>query len=49
MSQVPFLYIGRKATIRQGGALRDIAPSILDVMGLGKPAEMTGESLIKHA
>ena len=49
MSQVPFLYIGRKATIRQGGALRDIAPSILDVMGLGKPAELTGESLIKHA
>ncbi|WP_028537001.1 2,3-bisphosphoglycerate-independent phosphoglycerate mutase [Paludibacterium yongneupense] len=44
---VPFLYIGRKATIREGGALKDIAPSLLAMMGLGQPAEMTGESLIQ--
>ncbi|BEV73567.1 2,3-bisphosphoglycerate-independent phosphoglycerate mutase [Paludibacterium sp. THUN1379] len=43
---VPFLYIGRHARIRQGGALKDIAPSMLAVMGIDKPAEMTGESLI---
>ncbi|TDR81579.1 phosphoglycerate mutase [Paludibacterium purpuratum] len=45
-NQVPFLYIGRAAHIRAGGALRDIAPSMLSIMGLDKPAEMTGESLI---
>nr|WP_294867196.1 2,3-bisphosphoglycerate-independent phosphoglycerate mutase [uncultured Pseudogulbenkiania sp.] len=43
---VPFLYIGRPARIRAGGALKDIAPSLLAMMGLGKPAEMSGESLI---
>ncbi|HJU49326.1 MAG TPA: 2,3-bisphosphoglycerate-independent phosphoglycerate mutase, partial [Pseudogulbenkiania sp.] len=43
---VPFLYIGRPAHIRAGGALKDIAPSLLAMMGLDKPAEMSGESLI---
>ncbi|WP_024303879.1 2,3-bisphosphoglycerate-independent phosphoglycerate mutase [Pseudogulbenkiania sp. MAI-1] len=43
---VPFLYVGRPARIRAGGALKDIAPSLLAMMGLGKPAEMSGESLI---
>jgi 2,3-bisphosphoglycerate-independent phosphoglycerate mutase len=45
-NRVPFLYIGRKAEIRAGGALRDIAPSLLAMMGLGQPDEMTGKSLI---
>jgi 2,3-bisphosphoglycerate-independent phosphoglycerate mutase len=31
---------------RKGGRLADIAPTILQLMGLPKPAEMTGESLI---
>jgi len=30
------------------GALADVAPTILDVMGLEKPEDMTGQSLIKH-
>lgn len=47
LNQVPFLYVGRQAHIRQGGALRDIAPSMLAIMGLSKPVEMTGESLIE--
>ncbi|WP_374355984.1 2,3-bisphosphoglycerate-independent phosphoglycerate mutase [Chitinimonas sp.] len=48
---VPFLYIGRKATLApQGeGALKDIAPSLLAMMGLPQPAEMTGQSLIRFA
>ena len=29
-----------------GGRLADIAPTVLDLMGLPKPVEMTGESLI---
>jgi 2,3-bisphosphoglycerate-independent phosphoglycerate mutase len=32
--------------MRQGGRLADIAPTVLDLMGLPKPPEMTGESLI---
>ena len=47
LNPVPFLYIGRKATLNDGGALRDIAPSLLTVMGLPQPVEMTGHSLIQ--
>lgn len=44
---VPFVYAGpREATLRSGGALRDVAPTILDLLGLPKPAEMSGESLL---
>ena len=36
-----------KATkMRSGGRLADIAPTVLHLMGLEKPAEMTGSSLI---
>ena len=34
--------------MRSGGRLADIAPTVLDLMGLPKPAEMTGESLIER-
>jgi 2,3-bisphosphoglycerate-independent phosphoglycerate mutase len=47
LNPVPFLYIGRKAGLADHGALRDIAPSMLAIMGLPKPAEMTGHSLIR--
>ncbi|MFC3814371.1 2,3-bisphosphoglycerate-independent phosphoglycerate mutase [Lysobacter sp. GCM10012299] len=44
---VPFVYLGpRKATLREGGALRDVAPTILDLLGLPQPAEMSGKSLL---
>lgn len=43
---VPLVYLGRRATLRAGGALRDIAPTVLHLLGLPKPAEMTGESLV---
>lgn len=45
---VPFIYIGRKASLVAPGegALKDIAPSLLAMMGLPKPVEMTGKSLI---
>ncbi len=35
-----------KTTMRTGGRLADIAPTVLALMGLPKPAEMTGESLV---
>ncbi len=47
LNPVPFLYIGRNAKLSDGGALRDLAPSLLSMMGLPQPAEMTGHSLIQ--
>lgn len=45
---VPFVYIGTRdgAQLRSGGALRDVAPTIFDLLGLSQPAEMTGRSLL---
>jgi len=47
LNPVPFIYIGRKASLTENGALRDIAPSMLAIMGLPQPDEMTGHSLIQ--
>ncbi|MBC2582060.1 2,3-bisphosphoglycerate-independent phosphoglycerate mutase [Clostridium sp. DJ247] len=44
---VPFVYIAADAKSIREGVLADIAPTMLEVMGLDKPAEMTGTSLIK--
>ncbi len=43
---VPLVYIGRAARLVEGGALCDIAPTLLSMMGPPQPAEMTGRSLI---
>ena len=47
LNPVPFLYIGRPAKLVDGGSLRDLAPSLLYMMGLPQPAEMTGHTLIQ--
>jgi 2,3-bisphosphoglycerate-independent phosphoglycerate mutase len=44
---VPFLYHGRPATLKDGGALRDIAPTMLAMLGLPQPEEMTGRALLE--
>jgi 2,3-bisphosphoglycerate-independent phosphoglycerate mutase len=47
---VPFILIGdryQNRKLRSGGALRDIAPTILAIMDLEPPAEMDGESLLQ--
>ena len=44
---VPFCVVGYPCELKEGGRLADIAPSMLTVLGLSKPAEMDGESLIK--
>ncbi|MBS1217192.1 MAG: hypothetical protein H6R21_325 [Proteobacteria bacterium] len=49
LNLVPLLYIGRKARIAEGGALQDVAPTLLAIMGLPKPAAMTGHSLLEFA
>lgn len=44
---VPFIYVGDKqVNVRTGGRLCDVAPTILHLMGMQKPAQMTGESLL---
>ena len=44
---VPMLYIGRPATLAETGALSDLAPTLLKMMGLPQPAEMTGKPLVE--
>jgi 2,3-bisphosphoglycerate-independent phosphoglycerate mutase len=44
---VPFILIGKKAKLRKEGLLADVAPTVLDLIGIEKPAEMTGKSLIE--
>ena len=43
---VPFLYKGRKCSIKKTGSLSDIAPTILYILNEISPKEMTGNSLI---
>jgi len=44
---VPFLIVGDHATtpLRHGGALRDVGPTVLRMLGLEPPPEMTGRDL----
>ena len=42
---VPLILVGKSAVLKPG-RLADLAPTMLDIMGIPKPAEMTGESLI---
>ncbi|SDJ85956.1 phosphoglycerate mutase [Halovenus aranensis] len=48
---VPFVYVAADAdggrTVREDGALEDIAPTVLDLLSIAKPDEMTGESLLE--
>lgn len=46
-NNVPFISTDKTIRLRAGGKLADIAPTILDYMGLNQPAEMTGKTLIK--
>jgi 2,3-bisphosphoglycerate-independent phosphoglycerate mutase len=47
LNLVPCVYVGRPAELAGGGALQDIAPTLLALMGLPKPPEMTGQSLVR--
>jgi 2,3-bisphosphoglycerate-independent phosphoglycerate mutase len=45
---VPFVALGTSIpTLRSGGALCDVAPTVLELLGLEQPAEMTGRSLAR--
>ena len=43
---VPLVLVGKDAKLKEG-RLADLAPTMLDLMGIEKPEEMTGESLIE--
>jgi 2,3-bisphosphoglycerate-independent phosphoglycerate mutase len=48
---VPLVYMNdgdRDAKIRTGGRICDVAPTMLEVLGIEKPAAMTGFSLLVH-
>jgi 2,3-bisphosphoglycerate-independent phosphoglycerate mutase len=44
---VPFIVVGEDCELRENGVLADISPTIVKLLGLTQPAEMTGKSLIK--
>jgi 2,3-bisphosphoglycerate-independent phosphoglycerate mutase len=46
LNVVPLVYVGRPARLAPGGALADVAPTLLALMGLPQPPEMTGRPLV---
>lgn len=52
LNPVPLVYVNdadRAATVRAGGRICDVAPTMLELMGLPVPAAMTGKSLLVRA
>ena len=48
LNPVPFIYVTKNTAAKvEDGILADVAPSILHIMGLEQPKEMTGKNLIK--
>lgn len=43
---VPFIYVGREADVRSGGTLSDVAPTMLHLMGMPIPDQMTGTPIM---
>jgi 2,3-bisphosphoglycerate-independent phosphoglycerate mutase len=46
VNPVPLVYKGKAGRLSDGGGLADVAPTLLAIIGLEKPAEMTGRSLL---
>mgnify|MGYP000532493420 CR=1 FL=1 len=50
LNPVPLIYVGNAApALMENGALCDVAPTLLQIMGLPQPAAMTGRSLLLAA
>jgi 2,3-bisphosphoglycerate-independent phosphoglycerate mutase len=50
VGDVPFIVVDeafKNRTMAEGGKLADVVPTMLEVMGLEKPDEMTGNSLLR--
>jgi len=48
LNPVPLIVTADVGSLRDGGILADVAPTVLDLLGLDKPGDMTGESLIER-
>jgi len=49
-SPVPFILVSPDHfTLRDGGSLTDVAPTVLELLGIPRPAEMTGVSLLRES
>jgi 2,3-bisphosphoglycerate-independent phosphoglycerate mutase len=48
LNPVPLIVTADVGSLRDGGILADVSPTVLDLLGLGKPDGMTGESLVEH-
>ncbi|AHC40043.1 phosphoglycerate mutase [Mycoplasma ovis str. Michigan] len=46
LSPVPFIVCDKNVVLKNGGKLGDVSPTILELMSIKKPEEMTGESLL---
>ncbi len=49
LNPVPLIYVGRKASLSDNGVLADVVPTMLRLMDLDIPAEMTGRSLVEES
>lgn len=47
-SPVPLVVVGPEVELRAEGALTDVAPTVLELLGIEKPNAMTGESLLQN-
>jgi len=46
LNPVPFIITDKSYKVRSGGNLGDVAPTLLELLGIKKPVEMTGKTLI---
>lgn len=46
INPVPLVYIGGSNALADGGSLKDLAPTMLAILGIDQPAEMDGQSLL---
>ncbi|MFM9139419.1 MAG: alkaline phosphatase family protein, partial [Solirubrobacterales bacterium] len=48
LNPVPLVVTDKGLTLREGGILADVAPTVLEILGIEQPPEMTGSSLINR-
>jgi len=48
-NQVPLVYVGGDKPLMDGGSLSDLAPTLLAILGIEQPVDMTGKSRVKSA
>jgi 2,3-bisphosphoglycerate-independent phosphoglycerate mutase len=47
MNPVPMIVTADVGELRDGGILADVAPTVLELLGIERPAAMTGEPLVR--